>query len=230
MEAVKVNISDFASGIGYCQYLVVNKYHLNLRPKETIFLQKGRMAHKTLEEEDKLVPRREATKEELMDPFFPLDFTREGVQVSIERENMNLFRYVGRTDKIIRANGSVIILDDKVISTGIPRESVYPDRLIQLSAYCEGFIRNYSHMLAFNEICFKIVQRNPDNEILKETMFSFDEEARELLQKSFTLFESLYNKTAQPQHHNNPNKCRACRYFDCCQWRLVNPTFGPNVA
>lgn len=224
MQSVKINVSDFASAIGYCQHLVQNRYHLRLKPKESEFLRSGRLAHEMLEKQDKLMPRKQATPEELADPNFDLDFTREGITVCIERINQNIFRYVGRTDKIVRIKGTLLILDDKIVSK--PRDTFYIDRLLQLSAYCEGFVRNYSRLVAYNSMAFMVIQRNSDLEILHETTRLYDIQARSFLMESFSLFESLYNKTVIPQHHENPRKCNACRYSDNCPSTLVGHLQG----
>lgn len=216
-RTIMVPISRFASCIGFCQHQVINFFHLGLKPRFTPTQKTGLEVHKRLEEEDKLIPRKEASKEELMDPMIDLDIAREAITVSIKRENQNKFLYMGRTDKIIRKGGNVYIIDDKV-SPGEPREEPWPDRLIQLSSYCEGFLNNYSNLLKFNKVFLKVIQRNPGGEVVSEYEREYNQEMKDFLYQQFKIFEGLYNKTLNPEHHNNPNRCRSCTFE--CKWRL----------
>ncbi|MBI4173440.1 MAG: PD-(D/E)XK nuclease family protein [Candidatus Aenigmarchaeota archaeon] len=219
MEHVKVNISDFASAIGYCQFTLVNKYHLGLKPAETMRMVAGRRLHQALEEEDQLVEREEVTAEQLLDPNFDLDLVRESMKVAVVRENGNVFEYVGRTDHVLRRAGRLIIVDDKTVTGNRVPSQLYLDRLVQLAAYCEGFVHTYSAAIAFNAIGFTVVHRSPANEILKQFNGVYDDTLRAFLQQNFQLFEGVYNKAVTPSHHNNPNKCRACRYLPVCSFK-----------
>jgi len=214
---VKIPVSVFASCIGYCKYHIINRFHLGIEPKRTQAQAIGQKIHDKLEEEDLLVEREEATKEELQDPMVDLDLPRESMFVSIERTNKETFRYVGRMDKVVRSNGNMFIIDDKVSSSSQPKP-LYPGRLAQLSCYCEGFTRNFSNEIAFNKIFFKVIQRDRHGCIINDTEREYDNPAKQNLNNNFELFESIFNKDTEPEHHNNPNKCRACT-FDC-KWRL----------
>lgn len=219
MDTVKINISDFSSCVGYCQFIIVNKYHLKLKPEPSPHLKRGAIVHKVLEEEDKLIPRKEATEDQLNDPLVDLDFTREGVWVCIERESLKRFRYIGRVDKIVRKAGDVHIIDDKVITSGktpVP----YSDKLLQLACYCEGFLRSYSNMLRFNRTFFNIVYRDETGRVVEEFRKEYESEMKGLLNQNFKLFEGIYNRVVKPEHHNNPNKCKACRFRSRCGFRL----------
>ncbi|MBI4020599.1 MAG: PD-(D/E)XK nuclease family protein [Candidatus Aenigmarchaeota archaeon] len=229
MRTINIRISDFASAMGYCQYIAPNIYELGLKRKLSRQLLAGKALHERLEAEDKLVPREEATKEQLADAFFDLDFTREGISVCVERVNQNNFRYNGRTDKVIRYKGDVYIIDDKTTSKESVPDRLYLDRLLQLGAYCEGFIRTYSPMISFNRLLFRVIHRNPAGEVIQEKSMEYGQEARAILVENFNKFEGLINKTMQPQHHNNPNRCRPCGFFDACKWRVESPALPKGV-
>jgi hypothetical protein len=219
MDTVKVNISDFSSCVGYCQFIIVNKYHLKLRPEPSPHLRRGALVHRILETEDKLIPRKEATEEQLMNPLVDLDFTREGVYVCIERVNQNRFRYIGRVDKIVRKDGDVYIIDDKVIAPGktpVP----YSDKFLQIACYCEGFLRNYSYLLRFNRMFLNIVYRDSKGRVLEEFKKEYESEMKDILHQNFKVFEDIYNGARKPEHHNNPNKCKACRFRSSCKFRV----------
>lgn len=219
MEIVKINISDFSSCIGYCEFIIVNKYHLKLKPELTHYIKRGSMIHKILEIEDKLIPREEATKEQLMDPFVDLDFTREGIYVCIERVNMNKFRYIGKVDKVIRQNGNIYIIDDRVVSQN-KNITLYLDKFLQTACYCEGFLRNYSHFLRFNKIFINIIFRDNEGRILEEFKKEYNSNIKNYLNEKFMLFEEIYNRVRKPKHHNNPKKCNACKFRKNCNFKV----------
>lgn len=211
----RIPISVFASCVGYCQYQIVNRFHLGLDPGVTKAQRIGAKVHKALEEADLLVEREEVSEDDLLDKNFDLDFPRESVRVLIDRFNKERFLYSGRIDKVVRKSGDIFVIDDK--TTEKTRE-MFPDRLAQLSCYCEGFASRFSETIAFDRIFFAVVQRDRKGEVLAEEQREYDSSMRDELEKSFHVFESVLNKTAEPCHHNNPNKCRACS-FDC-MWRI----------
>ncbi|MBL7206528.1 MAG: PD-(D/E)XK nuclease family protein [Candidatus Aenigmarchaeota archaeon] len=231
MKTLKVNISDFASFMGFCQFGLLNKLHLGLRKQISPSAQKGKLIHRILEEEDRLIQREMATEAQLQDPTFDLDFTREGITVNISRfsNDLRIF-YVGRTDKVIRKSGDICIIDDKITTKPLSiieqsfaktdRFVPFSDKIIQLAAYCEGFQRNYSHMLKYNRIFLKVVQRDQNGKKINEYVKEYDEGLKDFLLQNLKLFESMYFKEVEPVHHNNPNKCRKCGFFDECSWKI----------
>ena len=216
MPTVKVNISAFASAMGFCQQRIINELHLGMRQAVSQKMQAGKALHMRMQNEDELIPRKEATKEQLMDPLVDLDFARERIQVSIQRENVNSFIYTGLTDKVVRIGGDVYIFDDKTVSdTGKIYEKPFPDRLLQLCAYCEGFLYNYSSMIKFSRLFFKIVYRDQNGKIIHEYKKEYTREFRDFLLKNFEVFESIFNRSKEPEGQVNPNKCRSCGFLEC---------------
>ena len=211
-----VPIHKFASCMGYCQYIIKNHFQLGIKPEVTKAQVIGKKIHDELEEQDKLIKREEATDDELLDPDFDLDIPRETLKVSVFRKNLNNFIYVGRIDKAIRENGNIHIIDDKTSSKSYIH--FFPDVLLQLSCYCEGFIKKIRNV-SFNKIFLKVVQRNIKGEVMAEHEKEYDGNLRQSLIRNFNLFENIYNNTKEPEHHYNPNKCAACSYK--CKFRMV---------
>ncbi len=201
--------------MGYCQLIILNHFHLHIKPELAKIQIKGQELHQKLEDKDKLIPRTEATKEELKNPRIDLDILRETIKVLIQRKNKNVFLYMGRIDKVIRTNGNVYIIDDKITKSKIIYSEPFLDRTLQLCSYCEGFKQNYSKSIGFKNIIFKIVQRDIKNNILSEYEKKYDDTLKKNLFQKFELFEKIYNQDILPTHHNNVNKCNACRYIDC---------------
>lgn len=210
-EFIHIPISKFASCMGYCQYMIINHFLLKIKPRISNEQILGKKIHSMLEKEDKLIPREEAKEEELLNPKFDLDLPRESLRVKIIRNNGSRFLYSGIIDKAVRENGNLIIMDDKVSKK--PLKYVFPDRILQLSGYCEGFIKTFKN-IRFNKLFFSIIQRNEKKEILSEHKEEYTEDLKKDLIRNFNLFENIINKKALPEHHFNPNKCFACSY-DC---------------
>ncbi len=221
METIVIPVHSFASCMGYCQYITINKFHKKLIPEVKEAALRGQERHLKLEELDKLVPREEVTAKDLMNKKVDLDIPRETLRVAIRRVNQNEFIYLGRMDKVVRERGNIIVLDDKTTSKkSVPRQ-LFTDRLLQLCSYCEGFVRNYSGAVSFDKIYFKVVQRDADNNVLFECVREYNDALKENLRRNFELFESVYNKAIRPMHHNNPNKCRVCSFFRECEWKTA---------
>jgi hypothetical protein len=221
MTTMIIPIHDFASSMGYCQFITINKFHKRLVPEVKKAQIDGQMLHLKLEELDKMIPRKEATIEDLLNKDVDLDIPRETIRVAIKRKNKIEFFYIGKIDKVIRKNGNVIVIDDKTTNKKILNKQPFPDRILQLCCYCEGFIQNYSEFIKFDKIYFKVVQRDQNNNIIFEYMREYDDTFRNLLKQNFEIFENICNNIIRPMHHNNPNKCRACSFFKDCEWKLV---------
>jgi hypothetical protein len=216
MRTVKVNISSFASSMGFCQQRIINEFHMGMKQALSKKMQAGKALHWKLEEQDLLIPRKEATQEQLMDPGIDLDFAREKIQVCIQRDNVNRFVYTGLTDKVVRIGGDIYIYDDKTVSDeGKIYERPFLDKTLQMCAYCEGFLNNYANMIKFNKIFFKLIFRNAEGKILYDYKKEYRGEFRDMLLKNFELFESVFNKAKKPEEQNNPNKCRSCGFLGC---------------
>lgn len=213
-KKVSVPVSRFAAFMGYCQIGIINHYELKLEKVISPEIKLGKKVHSELEEKDKLIPRKEATKEELKDPAVDLDIPRESLMVSIRRENKNIFGYLGRLDKVIRKDGDIFIIDDKITKNGRVWNTLFLDKRVQLTAYCEGFVLRYPE-IAFNEINYTVIQRDKSSTILKEFNHVYDQAERDFLLENFETFEGIYNGDIDPMHCGNSNKCRACGYKEC---------------
>lgn len=217
MKQIYIPIHQFAGFMGYCEIKIINHYHIGISPRMTQEKIMGQKIHKALEEADKLVPREKATKQQLKDPGVNLDFPREEIKVAIDRSP---FIYIGRLDKFIRLNGDAIIVDDKVSKSEKIYKKPFPDKIIQLCCYCEGFLQAYNNTMSFNKILLRVVQRDINGNILYEYEEEYDESLKKFLLDKFQRFEDIYNQKVQPDHCNNINKCTACSYSDGCQWAL----------
>ncbi|MFA5406269.1 MAG: hypothetical protein WC307_02840 [Candidatus Nanoarchaeia archaeon] len=213
---VKVPISLFASCVGYCECIIVNHFHLGIKPKVSEAQLVGSRVHDQLEAEDKLIKRVEASDDELLNPLVDLDLERESVVVQINRGD---FCYVGRVDKLVRLNGDVYIIDDKT-SNHPSKAFIWPDRLAQLSAYCEGFKECFGGAINFNKLFLVVCQRGPEGQVFDQCIREYDNLLKNDLLTKMASFESVYNKESQPTPQSSINRCKACKYD--CGFRLNN--------
>jgi hypothetical protein len=212
---IRVPVSEFASCMGYCQFRIVNTFHLKLKPSISKAQINGKKVHDELKDIDLLVPREIVTEEQLLDPSFDLDIPREVLKVFIKRENKNEFVYVGRMDKAERKDGNIYITDDKTTGRIHP---VYFDNILQTSCYCEGFRNVFSEMIKFDKIFFNIVQRDFKGNVVQEVLNEFDSDVKNVLYSNFEVFEKIVNKDLEPSHHGNSKKCSKCGFE--CQWKV----------
>lgn len=217
MKQINIPISKFSAFMGYCEIQIINFYHFEVSPKVTRQQILGKKIHKELEDSDKLVPREDATEAQLKNPHVDLDFPRESIFVSISRLP---FAYIGRIDKCIRTDGNIIIIDDKISKSEKIYNKPFPDRILQMCCYCQGFLDAYSRLLSFNKVLFRVVQRDTNGNVLSEYESDYDKSMKDLLFAKFQRFEDIYNKKLQPEHCNSLNKCKACSYFHGCKHRL----------
>lgn len=217
MEKVFVPIYLFAQCIGYCQ-VIINHFYLGIKPRFSKEKYIGGVVHRSLKRVDDLIPKKKLSGEELKDPSIDFDTPREEFKVKIERETP--FVYLGRLDKIIRKGGNVYVIDDKIQTQPLKQnQTIYPDRLAQLSSYCEGFVRSYPD-IAYDKIFLKVVRRDDKGNPLSEFEKEYNEELQSQLLDNFEIFESVYSKKAEPLHCGSSGKCRMCGYNYKCSYKL----------
>jgi len=83
METVPIHIHEFASCMGYCQFITINKFHKKLIPETKKAQILGQMLHLELEQLDKLIPREEVTIQDLLNKDVDLDIPRETIKIVI---------------------------------------------------------------------------------------------------------------------------------------------------
>ena len=111
-------------------------------------------------------------------------------------------------------------VSDKISKYGKVYNKPFPDRILQMCCYCQGFLDAYSTLLSFNKVLFRVIQRDANGNVLSEYENDYDEPMKDLLFAKFQRFEEIYNKKLQPEHCNSLNKCKACSYFHGCEHRL----------
>ena len=229
-------VTDFSDSLGYCEY----KVPLSIRgakPRPSRALIQGTKAHHEKEqyeaEHAELEP---VTITEIKDEKKDIEFARENIYstltVPFEFPNENVIVSLsGRIDKIMRADGTLIVQDDKFVAkpqTYDSKTHPYPGQLLQVLTYLNS---NYSSKRRANpdeyfdmphtqkqwqlRICDRKT-REP-YKIFSEVQDSF---SLHYLHTSLERFASIAVNLAEPQHHNNKRKCDACGLKNVCEFRL----------
>ena len=146
---VSAAVTDFSDSLGYCEYKIPLSIQ-GVKPKPSQALIQGTKAHheKDVSEKDhvELAP---ATLTEIKDETKDIEFARENIYstltIPFEFSNQNVVVSLsGRIDKILRADGTLIVQDDKFVVKPQVYDSKtqpYPGQLLQVLVYLNS---NYS--------------------------------------------------------------------------------------
>jgi len=234
---IKANVTDFSDSLGYCEHKIPF-YMKGIKAPPSPETIKGTAAHKQEEEFEKehfkFVP---ITHAELVDMNRDIELARENIFIrllvptNIVQQQVLILLF-GRADKIFRYKQTLIVQDDKFptnLKKYEERFEPYPDQILQALTYLNSkFTPNGSwNPDEWLEIPHKekawIIQirdKNNGNKPFRIFKGVQTEEATMFLQSSLARFAMLVLGKEERIHHNKPDKCAPCRYFDKCQFRL----------
>ena len=237
LTLIKANVTDFSDSLGYCEHKI--PFHMEgIKAPPSPETIRGTNAHKQEEEFEKehfkFVP---ITHTELADMNRDIELARENIftrllvptKIGQLRVLVLLF---GRADKIFRHRQTLVVQDDK-FATNLKkyeeRFEPYPDQMLQALAYLNSkFTANGSWKqdewfeIPHKEKAWIIQIRDKNNESKPFRIFKGvqTEEVKMFFQGSLARFVMLVLGKEERMHHNKPDKCAPCRYFDKCQFRL----------
>jgi hypothetical protein len=233
---VNAAVTDFSDSLGYCEY----KVPLSIRgakPKPSQALIQGTKAHHEKDVyEQEHVEFEPITISEIKVKKNDIEFARENIYSTLTipfkfpTENV-VVSLSGRIDKILRADGTLIVQDDKFVArpqTYDSKTQPYPGQLLQVLTYLNS---NYSAKRRPSpddyfdiphtqkqwqiRICDRMT-REP-HKIFSEVQDPF---TLHYLHVSLERFASIAANIAEPQHHNSKRKCDACSLKGVCEFRL----------
>ncbi len=234
---IKANVTDFSDSLGYCEHKIPFYMEgIKVPPSpETI---RGTSAHKQEEESEKghfkFVP---ITRTELADMNRDIELARENIftRLLVPTNIGQLRAFVllsGRADKIFRHRQTLVVQDDKFptnLKKYEERSGPYPNQILQALAYLNSkFTANGSwnedewFEILHKEKAWIIQIRDRNNESKPFRVFkgAQTEEAKMIFQGSLARFAMLVLGKEERMHHNKPDRCAPCKYFDKCQFRL----------
>ena len=234
---ITATVTDFPNSIGYCEHKIAF-FIQGIKPQKTQFVIQGYKAHTQEEhfekEHFKFVP---ISTIELADMTRDVEFAREDIftrllfRPNAGQNNVLLLLY-GRTDKIFRSKETLVVQDDKFptnLQKYQERFEPYIDQKLQALVYLNS---KYTENGSFSpdewfeiqhkekEWVIQIRDRNNGNKPFKIFKGSQNKEALTFLYGNPVRFTKLVLSMEDPRHHNNPDKCALCGFFDHCQFRL----------
>lgn len=238
LKVIISTVSDFCDSMGYCEHKI--PFHIEgIKPAPSLETIQGSKAHETEEQIEKeqfeFVP---ITPEELSDMTRNIEFAREDIftrllaPVRLGPEKIAVLIH-GRADKIMRNDKTLIVQDDK-FPTNLKKYSErfepFDDQKLQALTYLNSrFAENGSmNPDEWFEIPHKnkawIIQirdKSNGNKPFKIFKGLQNEVAQDFLKTSIERFALLVLGREERKHHNIAAKCKPCRLFDQCQFRLT---------
>ncbi|MBC8251687.1 MAG: PD-(D/E)XK nuclease family protein [Candidatus Nitrosopelagicus sp.] len=233
---ISAAVTDFTDSMGYCEYKIPLSIE-GVRPKPSQSLLMGSAAHDAEEKYEKEhVEFEPVTKQELKDEKKNIEFAREDIHTTLiipfnfSKEKV-LVSLSGRTDKIMRVDGTLVVQDDKFVArpeTYDNKKQPYPGQLLQVLAYLNS---NYSSSKPKTpEDFFEMPHTEKRWQIricdrkTREPYKTFSEVqdsfALQYLHTSLEKFASIAIENAEPSHHNSKAKCNACNLKSLCEFRI----------
>ena len=184
---------------GYCEYQIYLQYMKGIKTPETKAMKKGTDVHNRLEEK-------------FLESAEPATF-EEVIETSKEKATLTRECFVispddgirGFIDEIWMTPTEIVIIDDK------PGSKAFPSTINQVRAYCLAF-KNMSD--DERPIKGALRQRGTDNIFWSE---EFDQDTEKEIRFTINRMHSLFDGQKPFMATKNPNKCRSCRYSDCCE-------------
>ena len=184
---------------GYCEYQIYLQYMKGIKTPETKAMKKGTDVHNRLEEK-------------FLESAEPATF-EEVIETSKEKATLTRECFVispddgirGFIDEIWMTPTEIVIIDDK------PGSKAFPSTINQVRAYCLAF-KNMSD--DERPIKGALRQRGTDNIFWSE---EFDRDTEKEIRFTINRMHSLFDGQKPFMATKNPNKCKSCRYSDCCE-------------
>jgi len=234
---IQANVTDFSDAMGYCEHKIPFYLEGIKAPpsKETLL---GTQAHEEEEEFEKQhFEFKPISAEELSDMTKDLEFAREGIYTRFyhkwKTNNGNIGILLnGRADKILRNKQTLIVQDDKFpysLEKYDSKFEPYDDQMLQALTYLNSM---YTEDGSFNPDdwfpiphkekvwIIRIRDRKNNNKPYKIFKGIQNVEAVEYLKNNIERFARLVLELEERQHHNIADKCKPCRYFSECKFRL----------
>lgn len=229
---IQAAVTDFTSVMGYCEHqlpLIAEGVQV---PTPAAAIQ-GSHEHTREEREEQergeLVP---VTEAQLSDPAQEIEFAREDIHTTLEagvdtNQGRALVRLYGRTDKIARAGGTLVVSDDKFVRNPASynnRTQPYDNQLLQVLAY----LNSDFYSSASRDDPVKIpherkewsvnIHSSDTREITKTFRQVLDDDMNALLFNNIERFARIAVEDEERAHHNSARKCAPCKYADVCKF------------
>lgn len=235
---VRSTVSDFCDSMGYCEHKI--PFHLEgVKPPPSVETLQGTAAHVSEEKYEKenfeFVP---ITEDELNDVTADVEFPRENIftrlLLPMQAGSKNVVLLIhGRADKVFRNQGTLYVQDDKFptnLTKYDDRFEPFDDQKLQALTYLHS---RFTDEGSFNpDEWFEIPHNNKswiiqikdkqnNNKPFKIFKGMHNENSERFFKSSLQRFVLLTLGMEERKHHDIAAKCKPCRYFDQCQFKLT---------
>jgi len=237
LTLIRSTVSNFCDSMGYCEHKI--PFHIEgVRPPPSVETLQGTAAHEAEEEYEKenfeFVT---ITEEDLSDVSNDVEFPRENIftrllfPIQVGSKKIVLLIH-GRADKIFRSQGTLYVQDDKFptnLAKYNDRFEPFDDQKLQALTYLHS---QFTDEGSFNPDDWFEIPHNDKSWIIQIKDKRNDN-------KPFKIFKGIHNKSSEKfftsslhrfalltldleerNHHNITAKCKPCRFFDQCQFKL----------
>lgn len=209
-----------------------------VKPPQTNITIDGTKSHEEEVESEKehfeFVP---ISQEELADLTKDVEFAREAIYTRFLKmmhygNKKVLMLIVGQADKVSRSEGMLIVEDTKFPHNKekyMERFEPYEDQKLQTLLYLNSLFTETGSLkpsewyeIPHKEKVWVINIKDKDT---KESIRVFrgtqTEEAEEFLNEKLNKFALIVLDVSKPEHHKSIRKCRSCRFFDDCEYKMA---------
>lgn len=223
--------------MGYCEHKI--PFHIEgVRPPPSAETIQGTISHQSEErlekEQFEFVP---ISQEDLADITQDIEFARENIHtrllipINLGPQKTAVLIH-GRADKIMRNDQILIVQEDKFptnLQKYLVRFEPFDDQKLQALTYLNSQFADNQTMnpaewfdIPHNKKSWivQIRDKNNGNKPFKIFKGVQNEAAQDYLISSIERFARLVLEKEKRKHHNMPSRCKPCRLFDQCEFRL----------
>lgn len=234
-------VNEFASIMGYCEYRLSFSLAGYEAPK-TREMNEGSKKHlKQAEKEKELFEFKPITFEELMDIEAEVEFPYESVYTRLLRKKGKwFFLFCGKADKVFTKNKILYIEETKFTSNPHKYDNLneaFLDQVLQTLLYCNSQFdsdgcfdpthwfsmpqKTKIYIIRIKDMSKPINKKTGEYPDYKIFEVKIDKNLNKMLEEKIKKFQDLIIGKEFPQHHNNMNKCLACRFSSKCSNKLI---------
>lgn len=231
------SVSSFADSMGYCEFRIKH-FLAGIKPPQTQVTIEGTESHqKEVDYEKAHIKFEPITQEALDDIKRDMEFPREGlytrfpIKMKFGKQKLSMLM-VGQADKIARGK-EVLFVEETKYPSNIEKYSnvvePYEDHKLQVLLYLNSFFTanpestpkqwiKIPHKQKLWIINIKDKQTGKSAKIFRAIQ---TKETEDYLMKKLNRFALIVLGVLQPEHHKSFNKCRSCRSFSDCEYRIA---------
>ena len=232
------SVTAFCDSMGYCEFRI--KHFLKgLKPPQTKVTIEGTKLHeKEVEHEREHFEFIPITQKELEDMKKNMEFPREGIytrfltKIDYGKKKLSML-IIGQADKIARSNEMLIVEELKNTwdrEKYLERPEPYEDHILQALLYLNSrFTENprslpkeWFEIPHSQKVWIIRIKDMKTGEIVRIFKGIQTKEAEDFLKEKIARFELIVLGVLEPEHHKSLNKCRSCRSFNDCEYKMTN--------